>query len=79
MARPDHRLADLHSLSPAARFAQSSATGTALILIEAVTRGDPQQLKSALVGLGLEHASIYSNDVGGWLPVDQIETARRPR
>jgi hypothetical protein len=75
LARPGHVLADLHSLSPAARFAQASATATPLVLIDAVTRGDPQELKSALLGLGLQRAALYSNDVGGWLPVDQLESA----
>jgi len=74
-ARPDHLLADLHALSPAARFNKPSATGAPLVLIDATTRGDPQQLKSALLGLGLVHAAVYSNDVGGWLPVDQLEAA----
>src|ERR1700678_1800090 len=74
MARPDHQLADLHALSTAAKFAQS-ATGAALVSIDAVTRGDPQQLKSALAALGLQPAAVYSNDVGGWLPVTQIEAA----
>src|SRR5271167_464791 len=75
LARPGHVLADLHSLSPAARFVQSSATATPLVLVDATTRGDPQQLKSALVGLGLQRAAVYANDVGGWLPVNQIEAA----
>jgi len=75
LVRPSHALADLHSLSPAARFVQASATATPLVAIDAVTRGDPQQLKSALVGLGLQHPSVYSNDVGGWLPVNQIGAA----
>jgi len=74
-ARPASRLSDLHSLSPAARFRQFSANGKPLVLIDAVTRGDPQQLKAALMSLGLERPSVYSNDVGGWLPVDQIEAA----
>ncbi len=75
LARPGHVLEDLHSLSPAARFTQSPAPGTPLVLVDAVTRGSPQQLKSALVALGLQRPAVYSNDVGGWLPVDQIETA----
>ncbi len=75
LARPDHQLADLHSLSPAARFSRSAASGSALVLIDAVTLGDPQRLKAALVSFGLEHAAVYSNDVGGWLPVEQIESA----
>ncbi|HWJ35951.1 MAG TPA: S8 family serine peptidase [Steroidobacteraceae bacterium] len=75
LASSSHALADLHSLSPAARFIQTSASSTALVLIDAVTRGDPQQLKAALVGLGLQRASVYANDVGGWLPVTQLEAA----
>ena len=74
-ARPDHWLADLHSLSPAARFVQGGAGAAPLVLIDAITRGDPQQLRSALLRLGLEHAALYANDVGGWLPVNQIEAA----
>jgi len=75
LARPAHVLADLHSLSPAARFIQTSPKGTPLVLIDATTRGDPRQLESALLALGLERASVYANDVGGWLPVNQIESA----
>lgn len=73
--RPAHQLADLHALSPAARFTQRTTTATPLVLVDAVTRGDPQSLKAALVGLGLEHASVYANDVGGWLPVTAIGAA----
>jgi hypothetical protein len=75
LARPDHELADLHALSPAARFVQSGATATPRVLIDATTRGNPQRLKAALQGLGLERAAVYANDVGGWLPVNQIEAA----
>ena len=73
--RPDHALEDLHSLSPAARFLQSSGSGVPRVAIDAVTRGDPQRLKAALLRLGLERAAVYSNDVGGWLPVNAIEAA----
>jgi hypothetical protein len=75
LASSSQALAALHSLSPAARFMQTSANSTPLVLIDAVTRGDPQQLKAALVGLGLQRASVYANDVGGWLPVTQLEAA----
>jgi Subtilase family len=75
LARPAHLLEDLHSLSPAARFAQVSPTATPLVSIDVVTRGDPERLKSALLGLGLQRAALYSNDVGGWLPVNEIESA----
>jgi hypothetical protein len=75
LASSGHALADLHTLNPAARFMQISANSTPLVLVDAVTRGDPQQLKAALVGLGLQRASVYANDVGGWLPVTQLEAA----
>jgi len=73
--RPAHALADLHSLSPAARFIQISAKQAPLVLIDANTLGDPGQLEAALVGLGLRRAARYGNDVGGWLPVNQLEAA----
>jgi hypothetical protein len=75
LARPDHAVEDLRSLAPAVRFKQSAADAAPLVLIDAVTRGDPQQLKSALVALGLQHPAVYSNDVGGWLPVSQLDAA----
>jgi hypothetical protein len=73
--RPGHAVEDLHALNPAARFMQPTSSAVPLVLIDAVTTGDPQKLKSALVGLGLQHAAQYSNDVGGWLPVDQLDAA----
>jgi len=72
--RPGHEIEDLHSLSPAAHFMRGS-DGVPRIAIDAVTRGDPQQLQAALVALGLQHPSVYANDVGGWLPVSAITTA----
>jgi hypothetical protein len=73
--RPGHAVEDFHALNPAARFTQPANSSTPLVLIDAITTGDPQKLKSALVGLGLQRASQYSNDVGGWLPVDQLDAA----
>jgi hypothetical protein len=75
LARPDHAVEDLQSLAPGARFTQSAGDAGPLVLIDAVTLGDPQQLKTALVALGLQRASVYSNDVGGWLPVSQLDAA----
>jgi Subtilase family len=75
LARPDHAIEDLQSLAPGVKFKQTAAGATPLVLIDAVTRGDPQQLKAALVALGLQGASLYSNDVGGWLPVSQLDAA----
>jgi hypothetical protein len=73
--RTDHALEDLHSLSPAAHFVQRAGSAVPLIAVDAVTRGDPQRLKQALVGLGLQRPAVFANDVGGWLPVDQIAAA----
>jgi Subtilase family len=73
--RPGHAVEDLHALNPAARFVQPANSSTPLVLIDAITTGDPLQLKAALLGLGLQRASQYSNDVGGWLPVDQLDAA----
>jgi Subtilase family len=75
LARPEHLLSDLHSLSPAARFAQISAGGPAYVAIDATTRGDPQALEAALAALGLQKPAVYSNDVGGLLPISQLGTA----
>ena len=75
LARPGHVLEDLRTMSPAMRIMQRSPDTEALVLVDAVTRGDPQQLKRALTSLGLQEASVYSNDVSGWLPVAQIEAA----
>ena len=73
--RTGHALEDLHSLSPAARFMQSAASAAPLVAVDAVTRGDPARLRDALVGLGMQRVAVFSNDVGGWLPVSQIEAA----
>lgn len=75
LARPDHAMEDLRSLAPAVRFKQAEAGSAPLVLIDAVTRGDPQQLKTSLIELGLQHAAVYSNDVSGWLPVTQLDAA----
>jgi hypothetical protein len=75
LSRPDHLLADLHSLSPAARFAQASPGGAAYVAIDATTRGDAQALEASLVALGLRQPAVYSNDVGGLLPVSQLAAA----
>jgi hypothetical protein len=68
-------LAGLQALSPAAHFKLGADGVTPLVAIDAVTVGDPQQLKSVLEGLGLQRAAVYANDVGGWLPVAKLQTA----
>jgi hypothetical protein len=51
-------------MSPAARFKLGADGVTPLVSIDAVTVGDPQALKAALVELGMEHAAVYANDLG---------------
>ena len=74
-ARPGHVLEDLHSMNPAARFRPADLDGQSQVLVDAVTRGDVRELKAALLTLGLEHSSVYANDVGGWLPVSRLADA----
>jgi hypothetical protein len=75
LASAVHAIADLHSMSPAARFKLGSDGATPMVAIDATTRGDPAGLMRALKSLGLEHAAVYANDVGGWLPVSQLPAA----
>lgn len=70
-----HPLRDLHEINPAARFRLSTPLTAPQVLIDAITTGDPQALKSSLESLGLQDAAVFSNDVGGWLPVDQLANA----
>jgi hypothetical protein len=71
----DHPLADLRAINPAARFRLSAPLAIPEVLIDAVTTGDAQSLKRALLDLGLRDVAVFSNDVGGWLPLDQIARA----
>jgi hypothetical protein len=75
LARADRELEDLHAMSPAARFSPGVSGGGALVAVDAITSGDPRQLEAALVALGMQRAAVYGNDVGGYLPVDQIPAA----
>jgi hypothetical protein len=70
-----HLIRDLHQINPAARFRLSTPTTTPQVLVDAVTTGNPLALKSSLESLGLQDAAVFANDVGGWLPVDQLTQA----
>jgi hypothetical protein len=73
--RSGRELADLHAMNPAIRVGQASGSAQPLVLIDAVTRGDPQALRASLENLGLRDASVYANDVGGWLPTSALRAA----
>src|SRR5262249_5340182 len=61
LVRPQSALADLHSMNPAARFMQRATDREPLVLVDAVTRGDPKLLRAVLEGLGLQRAAVFSN------------------
>ena len=75
MATADHPVQSLHELNPAARFRLSTPTTTPEILVDVIARGDPQALKAALANLGMRDIAVFSNDVGGWMPVSQLAQA----
>jgi hypothetical protein len=70
--RPGSEMQDLRNLNPGARFHQAP-DGTPMVLIEATSRGNPLQLKSTLINMGLQRAAHFSNAVSGWLPVAQLD------
>jgi hypothetical protein len=70
-----HAMRDLHQINPAARFRLSTPLSGPQVLVDAITTGDPQALKASLESLGLQDAAVFVNDVGGWLPVDQLANA----
>ncbi len=47
------------------------------VLIEAVASGDPQNLLSDLVALGLVDGVVVGRLVNGWLPIESFEAAKR--
>ncbi len=71
----DHAVQDLHVIHPAARFAQPEGAGEPLVLIDAVTLGDPLKLRASLEALGLQRSAQFKNDVSGWLPLSQLKAA----
>jgi hypothetical protein len=71
----DHAVQDLHVIHPAARFSQPAGTGEPLVLIDAVTLGDPLKLRASLEALGLQRSAQFKNDVSGWLPLSQLKAA----
>ena len=75
IAVSDHPIGHLHAVNPAAHFRLSTPTTTPEVLVDVVTKGDPQHLKAELANLGMRDIAVFSNDVGGWLPVDQLAKA----
>jgi hypothetical protein len=74
-AGSDQPIAHLHAVNPAAHYRLSTPTTTPEVLVDVTTKGDPQQLKAELANLGMRDIAVFSNDVGGWLPVSQLANA----
>ena len=70
-----HPIRDLHAINPAVHFRLTTPLTTPEVLIDAIATGDPQALKASLEALGLRNTAVFSNDVGGWLPVNQLANA----
>ncbi len=70
-----HPIRDLHAINPAVHFRLTTPLTTPEVLIDAIATGDPQALKTSLEALGLRNTAVFSNDVGGWLPVNQLASA----
>ena len=73
--QPGRAPAQVRAMNPAARFRVNPDTGVPFVAVDAITLGDPRALKAALERLGMHHASVYLNDVGGWLPLSAIRAA----
>ncbi len=69
------RAGNLRTLNPTIRLRPRAPLALPEVLVDAVTHGDAQALRAALESLGLENAAVFSNDVSGWLPIDQIANA----
>src|SRR6202012_1569989 len=70
-----HPIRDLHAINPAVHFRLTTPLTTPEVLIDAIATGDPQALKTSLEALGLRNSAVFSNDVGVWLPVNQLASA----
>ncbi len=48
---------------------------TQSILVDVIAHGDPQVLKQQLQALNFQTSAVVGNDIGGWLPLNQIANA----
>ena len=70
---PETALDTLRVVSPNAHFRTLVPQRLPSVMIDAVADADVEALRAKLLNLGLANASVFSNDIGGWLPVDQLE------
>jgi hypothetical protein len=65
----------LRAINPSARFRLLMTESIPRVLVDAVADGDTQALRLALERLGFMTTATYANDVGGWLPVNELANA----
>jgi len=67
--------ADLSSVAPGAHIASRSLLGKPSIVVDVIANGNPAAARAQLESIGFQTTAVYKNDIGGWLPVDSINTA----
>lgn len=61
--------------SPKLRFSIASPSIVPGVLVDVLVKGDPAVAESQLRNLGVQHLSVFSNLISGFLPVDRIQDA----
>ena len=75
-ASPSQRASiDLKQQNPLARLRYTSPLATPSVLVDVIVKGDPKVVRAQLEQLGFKTSAVFRNDIGGWLPVDQIDKA----
>lgn len=69
-------LSAIPAASPKARFNVADPQIIPAVLVDILVQGDPADAESRLQQLGVQHTSVYSNLISGWLPVDRIKDAQ---
>jgi hypothetical protein len=62
----------LRALNPSARFRLLKTESIPRVLVDAIADRDTAALRTALERLGFMTTATFSNDVGGWLPVNEL-------
>jgi Subtilase family len=65
----------LRVMNPTVKFQLLATESIPRVLIDAVADRDAQALQTALERLGFQATGRFANDVGGWLPVNELVTA----
>lgn len=66
------RLKALRNADPSLRLRVQAPTAQPEVLVDVIADGDVDTVRNQLEALGLRNAAVFANDIGGWLPVDQL-------